>query len=259
MTNSLFETSDKDSLPRIDDSKNYFEELVGEDKKFKTPEDLAKGKYQSDLYISQILERQDELRNDYMKLRDEYNSRAKLEELVDQLSQKQQLASNDSTDVKDKPPTFDPNRIDSLIDSKITERELNRRQTENFNKVKDKLIERFGERYQTVFKQQIDNLGLTEDYVNDLARRSPTAVFKTFGLDQEPQTQSFQSPFSSSVRADQFARKPQERTWSWYQDLKKKDPKVYWDKKTQNQMMLDHQSLGAKFQDGDFTVYGDSI
>jgi len=77
-----------DTIDTIDPSKNYLAELVGEGKKFKTQEDLARGKAESDAYIKILEKRSDELRNDYLKLRDDYSSRAKLEEVVDQLTKR---------------------------------------------------------------------------------------------------------------------------------------------------------------------------
>ena len=42
------------------------------------------------------------------------------------------------------------------------------------------------------------------------------------------------------------------RTWSYYQDLKTKNPTEYWRTKTQVQMHKDALALGEAFADGDF-------
>src|SRR4029450_8159059 len=63
----------------VDPNKNYLEELVGEGKKFKTPEDLARGKAESDSFIERL---QKELHG----LRNELKSRLQLEEVVDRIS-----------------------------------------------------------------------------------------------------------------------------------------------------------------------------
>lgn len=50
--------------------------------------------------------------------------------------------------------------------------------------------------------------------------------------------------------ADEAAQK--QRTWSYYQKMKKEDPDRYWKGKTQEQMVIDASALGEGFQDGGF-------
>ena len=242
---------DLDGPEDVDPSKNYLEELVGEGKKFKTPEELARGKYESDTYIKFLERGRDELRNDYLKLRDEYNSRAKLEELIDQLKQ-QQLASNENTQTvnEDNQPKFDPSQIESLVSSKIQEHELTKRQQENFNLVKDKLQQRYGSKYQDVVSRQIADLGITEADLNDMARKQPKVLIRTLGLDQEPARETFQGPPRSNQRSDSFAPTVQKRTWAYYEKMRKDEPKRYYDAKTQVQMHQDMANLGEEFKDG---------
>jgi len=243
----------EDNQPeQIDPNKNYLAELVGEGKKFKTQEDLARGKAESDAYIKILEKRSDELRNDYLKLRDDYSSRAKLEEVVDQLTKSQQQFErkpDTNVDVNNK-PVIDPKELESLVSSKIQEHELTKRQQENFNTVRTRLQERYGNSYQTVLKQHIDTLGLTEDFVNDLARKHPTVLFKTLGIDPPNPTESFQPPVRSSQGFVPSA--PKERTWAYYQEIKKNDPKLYANPKTTVQMHEDYLRLGNAFEDGDF-------
>src|SRR6478752_10635011 len=84
--NILDNTNQPDPV-QIDPNKNYLEELVGEGRKFKSPEELARGKAESDLYIEHMKGRMDELRQDYTKLHNEYNAGPKLKETLDQYMQ----------------------------------------------------------------------------------------------------------------------------------------------------------------------------
>lgn len=243
----------------VDPNKDYLADLVGEGKKFKTDKELARGKYESDLYIKTLEKKQDELRADYLKLREDYTARAKLEDLVDQLASKpvqQPLSEPPIAEVKDK-PGYDPKEIESLVSNKIQEYELTKKQTDNFNTVRSRLREQFGDKYQDVLKQQIQDLGLSEEDVNALARKSPTAFFKTIGIDKPEQQQTFQTPPASSVRSDSFAPKgASKRTWNYYQEMKKNNPKQYYDPKTNVQMHNDYIALGKEFEDGDFGAFG---
>jgi hypothetical protein len=71
------------------------------------------------------------------------------------------------------------------------------------------------------------------------------------GLNQ-PAPQGFQSPMRSSQRNDNFSSQPQKRTWAYYQEMKKADPKMYYNTKIANQMLDDMVELGDAFKDGDF-------
>ena len=253
MTETLL-SEEVETEPTIDPDKDYFSELVGEGRKFKDQNSLARSKMESDFYIKTMEKRMDELRTDYLKEREENTAKAKLEELIDKLQSQQQSTSSYEPSVKeDKMPIFDPKQLDSLVSTKIQEHEVSRKQQENFNIVRNKLKEKFGNNYQTALKEQIDMLELTEEDVNALARKSPTAFMRTLGLDQPQQEQSFQAPPRSSMRGDTF--KPTasaKRTWSYYQNLKRNDPKAYQDPKTTVQMHKDAQELGETFRDGDY-------
>lgn len=244
--------SGEDNTPAFDPNKDYFQELVGDDKKFKSPQELAKGKYQSDLYIKTLERRLDESREDQLRLREENMTKAKLQELLDRFEAKQ-LTSSDTLNANEVPgkPPVDPTEIETLIESKIQARELNRKQDDNFNVVRNRLKERFGDNYQNVLKQQIDDLGLSNEDVDVLARKSPSAFFKVMGLDMQ-RSDSFQAPPQSSSRPDQFSPRTVKRTWAYYQNMKKQDPTLYWNPKTTAQMHKDAIELGSDFEDGDF-------
>jgi len=254
MTNLLDDNKDTDTV-EIDPNKNYLEDLVGDGKKFKSPEELAKGKYEADQYIEILKRRQDEMRADYMKISEESKTRATLEDLLKEYTQKQQT-SNDEPEVKDDKPEIDLKQLDSLVSNKIREHDLSKRQEDNFNLVKGKLQERYGANYKNTVAKQIDELGITETELNEMARRQPKVLIRTLGLDQERQIEQFQSP-PRSQRSDSFKPAgPQKRTWAYYQNLRKTNPEAWFDRKTAIQMQQDAIDLGEAFKDGDYSAYG---
>lgn len=250
----LFE--DKNEF-QIDETKNYYEDLVGEGKKFKDNEALAKGKAEADNYVEIMKLRMDELRSDYEKLREQNQAKANLEDYLDQLNTQKKTPVIDTTDDKLK-TAYDPKEIESIVSSKITQHEVSKKEEANLNSVMGKLKERFGANYTNYLREQSEQLGLDQNSVNELARKSPNAFLKTFGLDQPAQTESFQSPPRNSGRMDKFSPKgSSERTWSYYQNLKKTNPDLYRDPKITVQMYKDAELLGDAFKDGDFHAYGD--
>lgn len=255
MTNSLL--SDQAEQP---DPEKFKEYLPGEGSKFKDIETLAKAKYDSDLYVKSLEAQKDELRRDYLALKTDYEARAKLEELLDQYKNEPPKRNDnheqpDVKNVNERP--FDPNEYKKIARQEIQELRTSEREESNFNNVREKLIERFGNNFKPVLEKQIQELGLTAEDADALARKSPAAFFKTLGIDQPPQTENFQTPPRTNQRSDNF--KPtgaKKRTWSYYQELKKSDPKMYLDPKTAVQMHNDAIELGDAFNDGDFFAFG---
>lgn len=246
MTDSLLDGDDH--VDEIDPNKNYFAELVGEGRKFKTQEDLARGKFESDRMIAFKNKEFDDLRTSYLELLEQNKAGPKLQELLDRLND-QQLTSRETPPSNEdtKSPAMDYKEIESLVSRKIQETEMSRKQEANFNVVKNKLIERFGNNYKNSVKQHMDELGLSDDDVNALARKSPTAFFKTMGL-EDKETESFQAPPRNERRSDNFVPKGSEkRNWAYYEKLRKAEPKVYLDSKTQTQMYKDALEFGDAF------------
>lgn len=259
MTDNLFDENDP---VQVDPNKDYLNELIGENGKFHKADReealkaLARGKVEADAYIPVLEKRLDDLRADYLKIRDENVSRARLEDLIEQLSASKQLASseeNQNANEVNTKPVIDPNEIKNIFSSQIREYENTKKEQENANLVRNKLQERFGSNYKSVLKEQVETLGLTEDFVNDLARKHPKLLFKTLGVDENNQQENFQAPpRSSQQRTDSFAPKTEKRTWSYYEKMRKENPKQYYDPKIAVQLHRDAIDLGDAFKDGNW-------
>lgn len=255
--NDLFQNDDDQNIDTltVDPDKDYLSELVGPDKKFKTEKDLARGKVESDAFISHLTREMKNLREDYLKMREEGASRARLEEVLEQIKELKS-ASNNAADedvaneTQDK-SAFDPNEIDTLIATKLREAEDKKRREANMDIVRNKLRERFGENFGSALREQTRTLGLTEEFVKQLAETSPQALFRTLGLDNTNR-ENFQTPPHTSRNTNtSFSSRNTQPTYSYYEEMRVKDPKKYYDNKTQIQMHKDAQRLGADFFDTD--------
>jgi hypothetical protein len=236
-----------------DENKDYVAELVGPGKKFKSVNDLAKSKVFTDTHVQRVEQSNDELRADYLALLEKDKTRASLEELLDQ---QRQLANREHTPSKEVEKPIDPKLIEDIFDRRFKEVETSKSKAQNAQSVMEKLKERHGHNYQNFLNEKTQELGLTKEMVQTLAETTPKVLMRTFGLDEAPLTDPFQAPPRSSVFSPSSGTK--ERTWSHYQDLKKTDPKSYYDPKTIVQMEKDYMRLGARFEDGDFKRYGDT-
>lgn len=229
----------------FDPNKDYSEEIS---KKYKTSADVMKKIYHSDATIELMKKRLDEDHAEILRLRQETETKARLEDLVNKLSNQEKLTSSTqplANEVKEQPINL--KQIESLIE----ERENAKLQRENFNIVRDKLIERFGSNYQNAVKEQIDTLGISSEDFDAMARKAPKMVFRTLGLDQQQQ-ENFRAPPRTSTITNNFKPSVEKRSWAYYQNLKKADPRKWADRSTHIQMQKDAIELGEAFKDGDF-------
>lgn len=247
MTDNLIEKEEEGYL-RPDPEKNYLQELVGDNKKFKTVEDMAYGKAQSDSYIK-ILERQlDQAKLDIADARAEAAARARLEDLVNKINN----PSPYQPAVTPEPPKpeINMNDIESLVSKKIQETETNKRHKENLDMVRAELSKRFGDNLEYHLKE----VGLDGESAAQLAKINPQLVLKALGADK-PTEATFQAPPRNTSVASPNRNTPQ-RTWQYYQDMFKSNPQLKYDPKTNTQMQKDYIALGSAFEDGDFHRFG---
>lgn len=256
MTTDLFtkpQSQQNDQLPEIDPNKNYLEELVGEGRKYKTVEDLAKAQFHANSYIPHLNREMDELREFTRSIQQDRTERANLEQRLTELQNMLTSSGNtpDANEETPKPSNLDPQQLEEILEKKLTEREKLRKEEENYNTVVEKLKERYGSDYVRSLQEDTESLGLTPDYVNELARKSPKALFRTLGFDQPKGKDLFQAPPTTDRRSGTFTPSGSDkRTWSYYQNLKKENPLVYLDPKIQVQMHKDRLALGEAFNDG---------
>lgn len=223
------------------------EELVNKWKD-KSADELLAAKVESDLYIKTLERQKDELREDFIRSQQENQTRANLQDLIDRLNV-QQLPEPQKKPEEPNASSFDPKAVELLVTQKIAEGRLQEEQLNNYNLVQNKLKEKYGNDAVSVLREQASTLRLSEAEVNDLARKSPEAFFRVMGLtDQSPQV-SFQTPPRNDRRNDNYAPVSQKRTYTFYQDMRKKNPDLYWNPKTQVQLHKDGESQGASFFD----------
>lgn len=252
---SLFQGQDQSPQPepvKVPEDKKVLDELVGEGKKFKTPEDLARGKIESDNFISRL---QDENK----ELRDEVKARKNLEELAAELATAQRpaitpaSASNESEPSVRERDVITPVDISKTVEEVVAKREAAASARSNLQKVKEKLQDSFGNNFPQVLKQKARAIdpSLTEQDLDNLAARNPNALFAMLGLNQSTQRQVLDTTTAEeTVNTSAFQPNVgQERTMKYYQDMKRTDKVKYFSKEVANQMYIDAKRLGEKFFD----------
>lgn len=236
---------------------DYLEALIGPGGKFhrenrdEALQELAKGKFKSDEYIRLKNAQYDSLYETLLEKEEQDKTRASLEDLLrqkDDLASRQPPPSNE----EQRPPQK-PEDIRNLVSQEVTKLRLRDQEQANFDLVRNKLTEQYGENYAPAVRKRITDIGLTPERFNQWAREAPQAVLNALGATQS-QGETFQAPPPNSRTFKPVTEK--RRTWSTYQEMKKTNPKLYHDPKTMNQMLEDAEALGAAFEDGDFHTRG---
>lgn len=237
MADSLFDDNQPSTLTK---------EAVIAKWKDKPVEELLNAKAEADLYVETLKTRFDDLSRDFLEIKEREKTGMQLKELLDRLDNPNKRDPDPDTDGNQVHPGMKPEEIERLINDRLTAHQQAQRQSENLMKMQAKLRESFGNDYQQAYKQRLDNLGLTPEFADDLAKNHPTVFIKTFGLDQQPTPSSPSIP-RSSQRPSSFAPHTAKRDWKYYQEMKKNDPRMYLDPKIAVQMHNDMMELGSEF------------
>lgn len=246
---TLFEQNSSSTPDPVDENKDYLTELVGEGKKFKTPQELARGKAEADAFI-------DRMKAEMQELRNELNAKLKLEELVNKLEnpqtqQKEPLNSNDGQQTREQevPKGLSPTELEAFLESKLNEREANRIQQTNIDEVKKTLYQSFGNDYVRKLNDKAEELGVSKAFLDNLAKTQPKALYKLLDLAEGQTIKGDVKAPLSSVRVETFKPNVLERTKTYYDELKRTDKSRYWSPAIQNQMHNDAIRLGERFFD----------
>lgn len=225
-------------------NKDYFSDLVGEDKKYKDQQALAFSRLKADEHIQKLETEMAELRKDLQ-------ARTTLAELTDKWAQMQtqntERSVDDDNQLQRKDSDLTPEKIDSIFNTRLTEYEKTKARQANANLVKTELKRILGDNYSSKLKDELNRLGISDEYANRMAEEQPQAFLKLVSPSQN-RDDRFAAPPKSTVIAT-FAPSNTERTNSYYEKIRTSDPNLYWSPKVQNQLHDDAIRLGEKFFD----------
>lgn len=241
---AVFETSTPEEVT--------FDTLVGEGKKFKTSDDLARAKAESDRVI---LAREREL----AELRAELDRRATVEDVVNRIQtnitppQSQRPASEESPPAA--APVFTEEDLDKRVKSVIEQTNVEARKTSNIEAVANELVRVYGteEKANQAVAAKAQELGVSVQWLMDIAAQGLKPFSGVFGLTTTAPTQTPTS--RGDVNTEGFAStrpgQVQPGTYAYYQQLhREKGDKFYFSPEVQNQLMKD--AFAAEKEGRDF-------
>lgn len=233
----------------IDPSKNYMEDLVGDGKKFATPEELAKGKVQSDLFITT-------LQGELEELREELQKRLTMEEFMDRMKNVEPNPSNPPVPAAGETiPAPQPELpdIETLVNKQLQAKEKELAEATNVASVRNALQAAWGPTYEAELALRTEKMGYTQDFISTLAKEKPDAVLKLLDVTEAPREQFLSPPTSqlNSTANETAMSATGAKPRSYYVKLKQTDPATYFSKENKAKMHRDSTKLGEAFFDVD--------
>lgn len=225
-------------------NESFISQLVGEGKKFKDLEALAKGKLEADRHIGEITKTLDELRAELAK--QDY-----AKSLLDTMSKgsetrTEQPPPNTPSPSNTENTTQSASDIESLVEKVITEKEKNRTVSQNIAVVGEEMERQFGDKAGQILKSKSQELGMSIDRLKEIAAESPTAFFQLIGVNAQKKA-TMNTVTQSSVRSETFNSNSQDRDFDYYQKIRKENRSLYYSPKIQNMMLQDRERLGSRF------------
>lgn len=216
-----------------------FEALVGEGKKYTSPQEMAKAYLHADQTITQ---RNKELQ----ELREELNVRKSVEEQLRNVAPRQAADIPPRVDnppvVANEAPKFTDEDLDKRIRETLKQDRDQQSLADNLNIVSEKMIEVFGgdAKAKEVLTIRAQELGVSVEFLRSVAAQSPKAFYAQLGLDDAPKsTPNVTRPEVNSATLAHTSGGAKPGTYEFYEAIRKTDSKLYYAPATQAKLMQD--------------------
>ena len=215
-------------------------DLVGEGRKYSTPDDLAKAYANVETFAEQLKRENAELRA--FKDAQEANNQ----------NQKTPEGSGQEPPKKDDNPNPAPNSqapsaddFRSQIREEVSALNAQERAARNLDTAAHKLAELLGGEAKATeaIRKRAQELDVSVDWLRDTAARSPEAFYSAMGVTAQVGTR--QTPgYSPEVRVNESGNV---KNFEFFDKIRKEDPKLYYSAATQREMLIQAKHQGADF------------
>lgn len=229
-----------------------FEDLVGEGKKFRDQDAVAKKIVHSDAHIARVEKEAQEMRETIARLQGQVTANDRLASIEDLLRKGEpgSPAPVINQDNVTPAPTLDETVINRMLD----QRDANKRKADNVRAVKQKLASAFGQSFPDKVRTAADALGVGVNFLSSVAEENPQAFYRLIGMEDAPRVSPDIVPPRSAIGIPQAVSQQQsgKKDWAYYQKLKASDPKTY--HSVQTQWEIDQMAQRAHREGWDFGI-----
>ena len=219
MTNaSIFDSQDQTIAPATETTEaNLFTALVGENQKYKTPDDLAKAYANADQFI-------ETLKEDNRKLREQATAAKTIDDVLERMSKQDNAPMDDSPSAQ-----FSSEDVQQLVEKTLLGRELAKTKTDNLLMADKLMKDKFGSKAEEIFKQRASSPEKAR-ILMELAATDPIEFADMFGGSSNLPTNNMDSGSmnTTSVASNVGNRSVVVGTKEWATKVRKDDPALYW-------------------------------
>jgi hypothetical protein len=217
------------------DPASKVDELVGEGKKFKSVDDLAKGKLEADAFIEQLKAEQAELRKQVETMQG--SGQTELATLRAELAQLKAQGNKANPQGEHTAPQLSESDLKALVAKTITETEASKTAAQNVNLVNVEVLKVHGsvEKATEAVRAKARERNISVDALKAIAAQSPSAFFAIMGMDGT-QTRNDSGALLTGSHIPTGQGEPKEGTKAYFDAIRKKNPSAYWKPAVQNRI-----------------------
>lgn len=231
-TNDLFSPAFQ-----IDPEKDYSTELIGDGKKFADVKSAARSIVEKDLFIEQLKRENAEIREDLGRRKTVQDAISALQNTNSQPSSlnggNTPAGSSAAEPVALDEETLN-RRIRETVSTTIQQTQAASIEQSNLETVKSALENAWGKNFSEKLTSIASELGVTQEYLTNMAKSAPKVFLKTVGADtvQKTDAGSLFSPSGAGVNAAALARAsssniPMEERYSYWKKMRTENPNLY--------------------------------
>lgn len=199
--------------------------LVGEGKKYRDINELAKAYVNADGHI-------DELRRDLAQAR----ARSDAEKNQEPVVPTQQQQADPPPAVTERPQSNEDLR--TLVGRELEALTESKRFEQNVESTAQTLVDYFGDAQKAnqAVKDKARELGVSPDWLRDSAARSPKAFYATMGINLEAEKRDTSTPAPRSDIRLETNQNNGKKNYAYFEQLRKSDKASYYSQSVQNEM-----------------------
>lgn len=238
--------SDTNQTQETDTESSFLERFVGDGKKYKNVDELAKAYAHLEIHANQLKQEKKEVETTVEVLKDmvEKNKLAAGDE-----------AHNKNDHVVEAKPTGNDEDLDAKVSTIIAKEREKEKAERNLAQVDERLVELYGDtdKAKTEIQARAKELNVSVAWLIDTAKRSPEAFFVAMGLNNTQAPNAGKASVKSNVNTAALEKdnaqgtKIKPDTYAYYQKMRKENPDLYWSNKTQLEMHRKAQEKGEAF------------